>query len=268
MISAHDEDEKMSAIQQSMIAAPDANRTGSAMFFGYPTKSDKSKPAQWVNWAVGGPTAAETTFRVAREKLGEALSLESGERILNVTAGTADAASMGESMLPFRTAAFDVVMSGFGAIYADNHFGMAKELLRVARPGGRIGMTCWTPDGFDGGLILLMNRYMPQGDRPETAAWWGTRDYLNALFGHSADALGAADCTHTWRAASPEAWLSAARAAGGRLAQAYCSVDPDWHDQLSAEILALVNRFNEADDGSMLVRSDYIEFLVHKSTWR
>jgi hypothetical protein len=44
-------------------------------------------------------------------------------------------------------------------------------------------------------------------------------------------------------------------------------VDPEWRDQLSSELLALVDRFNEANDGSMVVQSEYLEFLVHKRSW-
>jgi SAM-dependent methyltransferase len=259
----------MSAVQQNMINATGAARTGAAMFFGQHAlatpKRNKTKPSQWVNWTLEGPVTIDTTFRVSRERLVESIELESGERVLSVTSGTADASLRGAARLPFRSSAFDVVLSGFGAIYAGKHYRMSQELLRVCRPGGRIGLTSWTPDGFDGQLISIVSCYLPHIESYETPADWGTREYLNAHFGDFADALGATNCTHTRRSRSPEAWLSAAKAVGGRLHNVYRSVDPDWHDQLSAEILALVDRCNDADDGSMVVQIDYVEFLIHKS---
>ncbi len=95
----------------------------------------------------------------------------------------------------------------------------------------------------------------------------GTREYLNDLFGNSADALGAATHTHTWRYRSPEHWLNTWRSHGGPLQEAYNAVDPEWREQLSSELLALVGRFNEANDGSMVVQSEHLEFLVHKRSW-
>jgi ubiquinone/menaquinone biosynthesis C-methylase UbiE len=207
-------------------------------------------------------------FRVTGERLAEALELGTGERMLNVTAGTANAALTGSENLPFRDSAFDVVMSGFGAMFAPDHHHIARELLRVCRRGGRIGLATWTPESFNGRLISIIARYLTTPSELQSPTLWGTRKYLNELFGHSADALAAEIHTHRWRYTSPEHWLESWRSAGGPLHRLFNALDPDWRNQLSSELLALVNRFNEADDGSMVVQSEYLEFLIHKSTWR
>lgn len=258
----------MVANQQSMTAARWPVRTPPAVFAGFRPEFRNIKPAQWVTWKLGDTAAVGTTYRVATERLGEAVELGSGERVLNVTAGNGDTTLAQAEILPFRNAAFDVVLSGFGAMFAPDHERMARELLRVARRGGRIGLASWTPEGFNGQLIQIIDRYSATDSDRASPVLWGTREYLNELFGDSADALGAAVRSHTWRYQSPRAWLESWRSHGGPLNKACNAVDPDWRDQFTSELLQLVDRFNQADDGSMIVESEYLEFLVLKSTWR
>lgn len=254
--------------EPSMTATHSPLRRAPAVFAGYRPEFDRILPSQWVSWKLGDTADVGATFRVVSERLIEAAGLDSGERVLNVTAGNSDSILTDAENLPFRTSAFDVVFSGFGAMFAPDHSRIARELLRVCRKGGRIGLASWTPQGFNGQLIGIVERY--SAARPDTPSpvLWGTREYLNELFGHSADALGALECTHTWRYASPRAWLDTWLSYGGPLHKVYCAIDPDWRDQFSAELLALAGRFNKATDGSMIVHSEYLEFLVHKSTWR
>ena len=258
----------MSIATESMIAAPASARTGPAVYAGYRPRFQKVTPSQWVTWKLGDTSDAGTTFRVVGERLCEALQLQTGERVLNVTAGNGNTRLASAENLPFRDSAFDVVMSGFGAMFAPDHFRTARELLRVCRRGGRIGLACWAPQGFNGQLISTIARYATNRSEQSDPVHWGTREYLNDLFGHSADALGAATKTHTWRYRSVKDWLKTWRSYGGPLHDVYRTVDPDWRDQLSAELLALVDRFNEATDWSVVVQSEYLEFVVHKSTWR
>lgn len=258
----------MLVYQPDMIAPRLPLRTAPAVFAGYRPELGKIKPAQWVTWNLRNMPGAGTIFLQVDKRLSEATGVASGERVLNVTTGSGSATLAQPESLPFRNAAFDVVLSGFAAASAADHYRMARELLRVCRRGGRIGLASWTPQGFNGRLNELIERYSTAPSALPSANLWGTREYLNELFGHAADALGAATRTHTWRYRSPEEWLDTWRSAGGPLCKAYNAVDPDWRDQFSAELLALVGRFNEADDGSMLVASEYLEFLVHKSSWR
>jgi len=258
----------MSANQQNMIAAHQPVRTAPAIFAGYCPEFENVRPSQWVTWKLGDTSDVGTTYRVVGERLCEALELETGERVLNVTAGIGNSTLPIAEGLPFRDAAFDVVTSSFAAMFAAHDYRISRELLRVCRRGGRVGLACWTPESFNGQLIAIIEKYSPTRSETKSAAQWGTREYLNDLFGHAADALGAANHTHTWRYQSSQQWLETCRSLGGPLHKVYNAVDPDWRDQLTSELLALVDRFNEADDGSMVVRSEYLQFLVHKSSWR
>ncbi|UXA16085.1 class I SAM-dependent methyltransferase [Mycobacterium sp. SMC-4] len=85
--------------------------------------------------------------------------------------------------LPFADNGFDVVMSCVGVMFAPHHQGAADELVRVVRPGGRIGLINWTPDGFIGGLFATMKPYAPPpppGAGPPPL--WGSEDHVRSLF--------------------------------------------------------------------------------------
>ena len=256
----------MSVNSQNMIAALGPLRTPPAIFAGYRPELKNIKPSQWVTWKLGDTSDAGTTFRVANECLCKSLGLQTGDRVLNVTAGNSSITLAADERLPFRSSAFDVVLSGFGAMFAPGHMKIARELVRVCRPGGRIGLTTWIPQSFNGRLISTLARYSTTQPVLNSPEQWGIRKYLNDLFGESADALGAATHIHTWRYQSPQHWLNAWRRYGGPLHEAFSAVDPEWDEQLSTDLLALVDQFNNADDGSVVIESEYLEFLIHKSS--
>ena len=86
--------------------------------------------------------------------------------------------------LPFEDASFDVVMSSIGAMFAPQHQAVADELIRVCRPGGRIGLLSWTPEGMIGGLFRTMGPFAPPpppGAQPPPL--WGSEPHLAELFG-------------------------------------------------------------------------------------
>src|SRR3954464_15610955 len=86
--------------------------------------------------------------------------------------------------LPFADDSYDVVMSTVGVMFAPHHQAAADELVRVCRPGGRIGVLSWTPDGFIGQVFATMKPYAPApppGASP--APLWGRADHVRTLFG-------------------------------------------------------------------------------------
>jgi ubiquinone/menaquinone biosynthesis C-methylase UbiE len=86
--------------------------------------------------------------------------------------------------LPFDTESFDVVMSCIGAMFAPMHEAVADELVRVCRPGGTIALLNWTPDSIVGDLFRAMKPFMPappEGAKPPVL--WGDEDHVRDLFG-------------------------------------------------------------------------------------
>ena len=85
--------------------------------------------------------------------------------------------------LPYGDDLFDVTTSCVGVMFAPHHQAAADELIRVTRPGGRIGLICWTPAGFIGQMFATMKPYAPPpppGASP--APLWGDPDHVRELF--------------------------------------------------------------------------------------
>ena len=173
-------------------------------------------------WASGNYAAvAAELIPTLGPELVRACGIRSGQRVLDVGAGTGNAAipaaALGATVtasdltpelfetgrtiaadrgveldwveadaeaLPYPDDGFDVVMSCVGAMFAPHHQATADELVRVGRPGGTIGMINWTPEGFLGNLFATMRPYappLPPGAAP--APRWGDEGHVSALFG-------------------------------------------------------------------------------------
>jgi len=92
--------------------------------------------------------------------------------------------------LPFPDESFDVVLSVFGCMFAPRHEVAAREIARVLRPGGRIGICAWTPDGSLGRMFRVVAGYLPPApDFALPPILWGSEDPARALFDGSAIAL-------------------------------------------------------------------------------
>jgi SAM-dependent methyltransferase len=250
-------------------------------------------------WAAGDFAEVGTRHLIVSESLCEAIDLRAGERVLDVASGNGNTAlaaarRFGEVVgldfvpallergrlraaaeglpvdfqegdadtLPFADASFDVVLSTFGVMFAPDQARAAAELLRVCRPGGRIGLACWTPNGFAGENFGLRARYLPPppGLRPPTR--WGTENGLRDLFGNGITELAATPRACVFRYRSPEHWVDFFRTYFGPTITAFAALDPAGQADLERDLLALVRRFNRADDGTLVAPSDYLEVVA------
>jgi ubiquinone/menaquinone biosynthesis C-methylase UbiE len=187
------------------------------------TADQQLKAKHRALWAAGDyPAVATDLIPTLGPTLVEASGVRAGQRVLDVAAGSGNAAipaaATGASVvasdltpelfdagrriaarrgvdpewveadaegLPFADASFDVVLSCVGAMFAPHHQAAADELIRVTRPGGTIGMINWTPPGFIGQLFATMKPYAPPpppGASP--APLWGDEEHVRALFGN------------------------------------------------------------------------------------
>ena len=168
--------------------------------------------------------------------------------------------------LPYEDDAFDRVVSAFGVQFAPRHEIVAHELVGVTRPGGRIGLVNWTPEGVIGELFKIMGRYLPAP--PAFASpppLWGSTDHVRKLFEGSRVVLDFDRGTNPWRFESPEAWVAFMETAYGPTlkARAKLGAEGRW-DDCRAEILALAERRNEATDGSLHMEAEYLITIAHK----
>jgi ubiquinone/menaquinone biosynthesis C-methylase UbiE len=257
------------------------------------------KQRQQQTWATGDYAVVGSTLNVMAEQLAEALDLHAGQRVLDVATGNGNAAiaaarrfcevtgtdyvpallergrvrAAAEDLpiafvegdaedIPFADASFDVVTSTLGTMFAPNQEKAASELLRVVRPGGKIGMANWTPDGFVGQMFKITGRYVtpPAGLRPP--ALWGTEERLRELFGYEVAWMRAERRSFVFRYHSFDHWLNIFRTFYGPVAKAFQALDADQQEAYAADLRSLVEQFNRSGDETMAVPSDYLEVVA------
>jgi ubiquinone/menaquinone biosynthesis C-methylase UbiE len=260
------------------------------------------KARQQIAWKSGDYAIVGTTVQIVGETLCEAVDLRSNQRVLDVAAGNGNATlaaarrfadvtstdyvgallergrerAQAERLpvtfevadaedLPFTDDSFDVVLSTFGVMFTPNHERSAAELIRVCRPGGKIGLANWTPEGFIGMLFKTIGKYVPPMPGTKSPAMWGTRAHLDQLFAGKG-AIAATAKNFAFRYRSPQHWVEIFRGYYGPLLKAFETLDPDARVSLEADLYALLDKFNVAEDGTLVVPSEYLEVIITKST--
>ncbi len=259
------------------------------------------KQRQQATWASGDYHMIGTQILIVSELLIEALDLHSTERVLDVATGSGNAAlaaarrgcavvgldyvpallerarlrAEAEGLeaefvegdaeaLPFEDASFDVVSSVFGSMFAPDQEQTANELARVCRPGGRIGLVAHTPEGFIGQLFKTNAKHVPPPTGLRSPVQWGTEGRLQELFGHASTDLRVEKRHYVFRYRSPAAYLDYWRRYYGPTMKAFEAVGDAGREALEADLLDLIARFNRADDGTMVVPSEYLEAVIVK----
>jgi len=259
------------------------------------------KGRQQVAWGSGDYAVVGTTLQIVGETLCEAVDLRSNQRVLDVAAGNGNATlaaarrfaevistdyvgtllmrgrerakaerlqvvfeEADAEALPFGEASFDTVLSTFGVMFAPNHEQAASELLRVCRTGGKIGLANWTPESFIGQLFKIIGKYVPPMPGLRSPALWGNRAHLDALFGKRAG-IAAVSRHFNFRYKSPRHWLEIFRAYYGPVVKAFAALDDDAKEALEADIMTLLETFNTAQDGTLVIPSEYLEVVITKT---
>jgi hypothetical protein len=139
----------------------------------------------------------------------------------------------------------------------------ARELLRVCRPGGRIGMVNWIPGSYVGELFRTIGRYVPPPPGLQAPVLWGSPDRLRELFGPDAT-ISSPQRTFRWRFPSPEHQVEFFTTFYGPANRAVATLPADRAAGLKAEMLDVVKRFNVSNDNTLMLRMDYLEAVIHK----
>ena len=259
------------------------------------------KGRQQIAWGSGDYAIIGTTLQIVGETLCEAVDLRSNQRVLDVAAGNGNATlaaarrfagvvstdyvksllaggreraaaerlpvtfqEADAEALPFADASFDVVLSTFGVMFTPNQEKAANELMRVCRPGGKIGLANWTPEGFIGQVFRTIGKYVPPAPGVKSPALWGSEEHLKTLFGANT-AVAAARRNFVFRYKSPAHWLEIFRTYYGPVLKTFAAVDPKAGEALEADLLALLGKFNVAKDGTLVAPSEYLEVVITKS---
>jgi SAM-dependent methyltransferase len=263
------------------------------------------KQKQQATWSSGDYAVVGTTLQIVGETLAEAIDLRAGERVLDVAAGNgnatlaaarrfarvtstdyaptlldkgrARAAAEGLQVefqtadaeaLPFSDASFDVALSTFGVMFAPDHAASARELLRVIRPGGRIGLANWTPESFIGRLFKLIGAHVAPPAGVKSPALWGSEAHLRTLFAEPAAQLRCERRLFNFRYASPAHWIEVFRTFYGPTHKAFAALDPSGQQALERDLTALLEQMNVGGAHSLVVPSEYLEVIVTKSAAR
>jgi SAM-dependent methyltransferase len=162
--------------------------------------------------------------------------------------------------LPFADDSFDRVTSCFGVMFAPRHQIAADELTRVARPGAKIVVAAWTPEGLVGRMFRMVGSHMPTPP-PELKppVMWGDEDHVRSLFADSGAELSFERRMATFEHDSPEGWLEYNERVLGPTIVAKAALEPkgQW-EPLRGELIELYTSGNEAEDGSFRAQAEYL----------
>jgi ubiquinone/menaquinone biosynthesis C-methylase UbiE len=257
------------------------------------------KSKQQAAWSSGNYAIVGSTLQIVGEQLCEALDLRSGSKVLDVAAGNgmaslaaarrwcdvtstdyvpallergrARAAAEGMEIefreadaenLPFDANSFDTVLSTFGVMFTPNQDRAAAELARVCKRGGKIGLANWTPEGFIGQVFKTLGKYLPPPAGARSPAQWGTEARLKEMFGASSSAIRAERRQFVFRYHSPEHFLDIFKSYYGPILKAFAALDEANQQKLHLDLMMLIGSMNRADDGTMVVPSEYLEVVI------
>lgn len=167
--------------------------------------------------------------------------------------------------LPYPDESFDVVVSVFGVMFAPDQEKAARELVRVCRPGGKIALANWMPSEFGFDFFGAHARHAPPPEGAPSPLRWGTAEGLNALLGGRVGAMVSE------RQATFAFYLSIDHAVGlferyfGPTIRAAQMVGQDGMEALRADLAAVFERYNHADDGTAQVETAYLQTLATRA---
>ena len=259
------------------------------------------KTRQMSAWSSGDYAVVGTTLQIVGEQLAEACDLRWDERVLDVAAGNGNAtlaaarrgcavtstdyvASLLErgaeraraerlqvtfqvadaEALPFADASFDAVLSTFGVMFTPDQATAASELARVCRPGGRIGLANWTPEGFIGQMLKVLGRHIPPPAGVQPPSLWGVESHLRTLFGERAASIKITPRLFNFRYRSAAHFIEVFRVWYGPVLKAFAALPVEKALVLEQDLIELLNRLNIAGAESLVVPGEYLEVVVNR----
>jgi SAM-dependent methyltransferase len=160
--------------------------------------------------------------------------------------------------MPFDDASFDRVISTFGHMFAPDHERAAAEMKRVCRPGGAIGVCCWTAEGAIGRMYELVARLVPPPPGSMSPLLWGTEEHLRELLGKDA-AFERREVE--WRDPSVESYADFMLESFGPLLNAR-ELLGERAAELRAAYVAYLEGENLESDGTLRFRGEYFSAVV------
>jgi ubiquinone/menaquinone biosynthesis C-methylase UbiE len=262
---------------------------------------DAIKQRQAYTWAQGDYGMLSRRLEPAAEALADACAVSAGQEVLDVGAGDGNfalaCAREGASVvacdispgmvergrarsaregyeiewleadaeaLPFDDSRFDCVGSSFGAFIAPRPEVVARELFRVVRPGGTVGLTAWTPDGVMSEMFGIGRRFAPPDPDQPPSERWGDEATARERLEPFASRVDYERRRVVWEADSPRAFLEEFTRSAPTMAAAREALPADRFEELSSLMSDLMERHNESGDGSLRVEAEYAVIVARR----
>ena len=257
------------------------------------------KEKQQKTWASGNYAVIGNQLVIMGERLCEAVDVHSGQKVLDVATGSGNTAisaarrycdvtgidyvpeligqakeragterleitfEVGDAEdLPYPDTSFDMVLSTLGVMFAPDQEKTAGELLRVCKPGGKIGLANWTPDGFIGNMFRTVGKHVPPPPGIKPPPLWGTEERLRELFGEGVSSLRTTRRSYAFRFLSAEHMIDSFRTYYGPVHKAFESLDAAGQDAFARDLEELVRNWNISGDETVVAPSDYLEVVA------
>lgn len=258
------------------------------------------KEKQHATWSSGDYAVIGTTLQLMGEQLCEAVDLSAGWKVLDVAAGNGNAALAAarrgcevvatdyvEALLdrarsradadgltlttkvadaedlPFADGAFDAVLSTVGVMFTPDPRRAAGQLVRVVRPGGRIGLASWTPEGFVGQMFRIVGQHVPPPTGVPSPLQWGTEAGVEALLGSECD-LKVSRRIFSFRYRSADDLFETFRAFYGPVLKAMAALDQTGQASLRGQLVALAEDHNRNENDALTIDSEYLEVIASR----
>jgi ubiquinone/menaquinone biosynthesis C-methylase UbiE len=265
------------------------------------TDFEAIKQKQQKTWATGNFAIIGWNLVYPGELLCEAVGLRAGHKVLDVATGAGNAAlsaarrnceatgidyvptlierararaaaeglpaqfDIGDcEKLPYPDESFDRVLSVFGSIFAPDQESAARELIRVCRSGGRIGMANWTPDGFWGRTFGLLAKYMPPPSGVRPPPEWGTEKRLKELFGGATSLMSINKRSALFRYRDNAHWVDVFKTWFGPIMLVLQTLGEQGSGEFLRELNDILSQFNVSGDETLVVSADYLEVVIVK----
>lgn len=256
------------------------------------------KAKQQATWASGDYAVIGTMLQIVGETLCEAVDVDATWTVLDVAAGNGNASLaaarrgctvtatdyvdelLGAALLraesdgvalatrvadaealPFGDASFDAVLSTFGVMFTPDPERASRELLRVCRPGGRIGLANWTPEGFVGQMFKIVGAHVPPPDGVPSPLLWGTEPAVQERLGEGAE-VAVTRRSFTFRFRSAEDYFETFKTYYGPLVRAWDALDAAGQESLREQLVALAAAADRSTGPGLAVDSEYLEVVA------
>ena len=256
------------------------------------------KEKQRATWSSGDYAVIGTTLQLMGEQLCEAVDVSAGWKVLDVAAGNGNSALAAARRgcevvatdyvedlldragrraeadgltlttkvadaedLPFADGTFDAALSTVGVMFTPDPRRAAGQLIRVVRPGGRIGLANWTPEGFVGQMFKIIGGHVPPPVGVPSPLQWGTEAGVGALLGDECD-VEVTRQNFTFRYRSAADYFETFGAYYGPILKALVALDETGRTSLRDQLIALAEDHNRNENDALTIDSEYLEVVA------